>query len=178
MLCAGKGCDHATAATCCVAWGKFRKLQPILTTRHLSPMVRNKVYTAGVHSPMLHGSEIWELNASDLQLLRDDCSMICWICGTKDQDETSSASLLQKLSIEDMVAQIVWTCTVCYVLYQIWQRLEDSRYQRVSTTQKIMVQMWEEWCQEKMWPGWLWSARQKCMEGLCSVLPSAANPLI
>ena len=105
MLCAGGGCDSAIAARCCVAWGKFRKLLPILTTRHLSPKVRGKVYTACVRSAMLHGSETWAPNASDLQRLRrNDRSMIRWICGTKDQDETPSATLLQKLGIDDITA--------------------------------------------------------------------------
>ena len=31
MLYSGGDCDSATAARCCVAWGKFRKLLPILT---------------------------------------------------------------------------------------------------------------------------------------------------
>ena len=33
----GRGCDSANAARCCVAWKKFRKLLPVLTTGHLSP---------------------------------------------------------------------------------------------------------------------------------------------
>ena len=37
LLCSGGGCDSAIAARCCVAWGKFRKLLPLLSTRHLSP---------------------------------------------------------------------------------------------------------------------------------------------
>ena len=37
MLCSGGGCDSDIAARCCVSRGKFRKLLPVLTTRHLSP---------------------------------------------------------------------------------------------------------------------------------------------
>ena len=37
MLCSSEGCDSAIAARCCVPWWKFRKLLPVLTTRHLSP---------------------------------------------------------------------------------------------------------------------------------------------
>ena len=54
MLCSGGG--HI-AARCCMAWGKFRKLLPVLTTRHLSPRIPGKVYEACVCSAMLHGSE-------------------------------------------------------------------------------------------------------------------------
>ena len=43
MLCSGGGCDSAIAARCCVACGKFRKLFPVLTSRHLSPKVRGKI---------------------------------------------------------------------------------------------------------------------------------------
>ena len=56
-ICSGGRCDSAIAARCCVAWGKFRKLLPVLTSRHLSPKVRGKVYMACVRSAMLHGSE-------------------------------------------------------------------------------------------------------------------------
>ena len=37
MLYSGGECDSAIDAKCCVAWGKFGKLLPILTSRHLSP---------------------------------------------------------------------------------------------------------------------------------------------
>ena len=43
MLRSSWGCDSAIAARCCVAWGKFRKLLPVLTSRHLSPRVCDKV---------------------------------------------------------------------------------------------------------------------------------------
>ena len=91
MLSAAGGCDNAIAARCCVAWGKFRKLLPVLTTRHLTPKIRGKVYTTCVRTAMLHGSETWGPNASDLQRLRrNDRAMIRWICGVGVRDETSS----------------------------------------------------------------------------------------
>ena len=62
MLCYGGGCDSAIAARCCVAWGKFRKLLSVLTSRHLSPKVRGKVYMGCVHLAMLHGNETWGPN--------------------------------------------------------------------------------------------------------------------
>ena len=57
ILCSGGGCDSAIAASCCVAWGKLRKLLPVLTTRHLSLRLRGKVYEACVRSTMPYGSE-------------------------------------------------------------------------------------------------------------------------
>ena len=104
MLDAGGGCDTAIATRCCVAWGKFRKLLPILTSRHLSPKIRGNVYEAGVRSAMLHGSETWGPNAADLQRLRrNDRSMIRWICGVNERDEIPSDDLLLKLGICDIV---------------------------------------------------------------------------
>ena len=48
MLCSGGGSDGAIAARCCVGWGEFRKLLPGLTSRHFSPKVHGKVYSACV----------------------------------------------------------------------------------------------------------------------------------
>ena len=63
---AGGGCDSAIAGRCCAAWGKFRKLLPLLTSRHISPKSRGQVYSSCVRSAMLHGSETWGPNASEL----------------------------------------------------------------------------------------------------------------
>ena len=41
-------CSGAIAARCCVAWGKFRKLLSVPTTRYLSPKIYGKVYDACV----------------------------------------------------------------------------------------------------------------------------------
>ena len=35
MLSSGGGCNQAIKARCSVAWGKFRKLLPILTSKHI-----------------------------------------------------------------------------------------------------------------------------------------------
>ena len=42
MLSAGEGCALAIATICSTAWGKFRKLFPILTSKHVSPLFRGK----------------------------------------------------------------------------------------------------------------------------------------
>ena len=64
----------------------------------LSPKVCGRVYTACVPSAMLHGGKMWGPNTSNLERLHhNDHVMIHWICGTKNQDETPSASLLKKL---------------------------------------------------------------------------------
>ena len=112
MLCSGDGCDSATAARCCVAWGKFRKLLTVLTTTHLSLRICGKVYEACVCSAMLHGRETWRPKEFELQwLCRNDCAMICWICGIKNRDQTpSSLLLLLKLGIKDITWALVLHC--------------------------------------------------------------------
>ena len=78
MLCSGWGCESATAAKYCVAWGKFRNILPVLTTKRLSPKICSKVCEACVHAAMLHGSETWGPNTPDLQLLHcNDCAIFC-----------------------------------------------------------------------------------------------------
>jgi len=51
MLCAGGGCKLAIITRCRTAWGKFRKLLPILTSRHISLSTRGKVVNASVYTP-------------------------------------------------------------------------------------------------------------------------------
>ena len=85
--------------------GKLMKLLPALTTRHLPPSIRGKVYEACIRSAMLHGSKMWEQKETELQWLRRNYrAMIRWTCGIKDRDQTPSASLLQKLGIEDITS--------------------------------------------------------------------------
>ena len=82
---------------------------PLLTSKHISLKVRDKVFSACDRPAMLYCNETWAANACDLQrLLRNDRTMIRWICGIKPEDEISSASLLLKLGIED-VAMVLQT---------------------------------------------------------------------
>ena len=122
MLCSGGACDSAIAR-CCVAWGKFRKILPVLTTRHLSPRIRDKVDETCVRSAMLHGNETLGPKEPKMQRLhRHDHGMIRWISGIKDRDETPSALVLLKLGIEDI------TCAMGHVLYQIYHKRSTSQH--------------------------------------------------
>ena len=69
MLGTGGGCTLAIATRCSTAWGKFRKLLPILNSKHVSPLTRGKVFSACICSVVLHGSETWAPTAPDLQRL-------------------------------------------------------------------------------------------------------------
>ena len=108
MLSAEGGCMQAIIARCSAAWGKFKKLLPILTSKHLSPLIRGKVFNVCVRSAMLHGSETWAPTATDLQRLRrTDRAMIRWICGVRLRDETPSAALLDKLGLEEITSVLI-----------------------------------------------------------------------
>ena len=86
----GDGCDSAIAARYCMAWRKFRRLLLVLTTRHPSHKVCGKVYNTCVRSAMLHDGETWGPNAFELEWIRSNDRVICWISGTKDRDEIPS----------------------------------------------------------------------------------------
>ena len=62
ILCSGGGCDSAIATRCCHC-----HILPVLTTWYLSSKVDGKVYGTCVPLAMLHHSETWGLNVSDLQ---------------------------------------------------------------------------------------------------------------
>ena len=103
VLSAEGGCLQAIIARCSAAWGKFKKLLPILTSKHLSLPIRGKVFNVCVRSAMLHGSETWAPTATDLQRLRrTDRAMVRWICGVRLRDEIPSAALLAKLELEEI----------------------------------------------------------------------------
>ena len=103
MLGAGGGCTNAIINRCRIAWGKFRKLLPILTSRHLALHIRGRVFSTCVRTAMLHGSESWGPRACDLQRLRrNDRSMIRWICGVRPQDQINSNVLLAKLGLAEI----------------------------------------------------------------------------
>ena len=103
MLCAGGGCGLAIITRCSTAWGKFKKLLPLLTSKHVSLKARGRVFDACVRSALLHGSETWAPAAADLQRLRrNDRAMVRWICGVKPQDEVTTDVLYAKLGIREV----------------------------------------------------------------------------
>ena len=107
MLCAGGGCKLAIVTRCSTAWGKFKRLLPILTSKHVSLRTHGKVFKACVHSVLLHGSETWAPTAPDLQRLgRNDRSMVRWISGVRDDDEVSSDPLCAMLGVQEVTAAL------------------------------------------------------------------------
>ena len=107
MLCAGGGFELAIITRCCTAWGKFKKLLPILTSKHVSLLTRGKLFEACVRAAMLHGSEAWAPSSSDLQRLRrNDRAMVRWICGVKPDDGVDTDVLYGKLGIHEVTASL------------------------------------------------------------------------
>ena len=79
------------------AWKKFTELLPVLTSCHLSYKTRGHVYSSCVRSAMLHASETWPLNKTNLQC--NDRAMIRQTCSIKPEDVATvwSSELLAKL---------------------------------------------------------------------------------
>jgi hypothetical protein len=102
MMSAGGGCELSSTIRVKSAWGKFRELLPLLTSRVVPLTTRGKVYSSCVRSVMLYGSECWALTQSSLaRLQRNDRAMIRWICNVKP-DQTQhirSDTLLEKLHL-------------------------------------------------------------------------------
>ena len=57
MLSAGGGAEEAVRCRVRCAWGKFKELLPIITSRGTSLIVKGKIYKACVQSVMIYGSE-------------------------------------------------------------------------------------------------------------------------
>ena len=105
VISAGGGCLQAIGARCSVAWGKFKRLLPILTSKNLSLPTRGRVYNSCVRTAMLHGSETWAPRVADTRRLqRTDRAMIRWICGARLSDRTPSGELLTRLGLEDITS--------------------------------------------------------------------------
>ena len=99
----GGGCELSTVTRVRSAWGQFRELLPLLTSRGLKLVTRGHLYETYVRKAMLHASECWAPNAADVaRHQRSDRSMIRWICGVKWDDRVSSDSLLRQLHIPSM----------------------------------------------------------------------------
>ena len=133
---------------------------------------------------MLHSREMWGLNTLNLKRLRcNDRAMICWICGTKIQDETPSASLLKKLGIKDITAVDRSRRLRCYGHVQhatsCIKSVTDLPLpgpREKGRPRKTLVWMSQDWYQW-MWPGWHWPARQEMHGEQVFDIAGAANPI-
>ena len=69
--------------------------------------LQEKYIAANKPLALLHGSETWAPTAPDLQRLRrNDRSMVCWICGVRDDDEVSADTLCAILGVQEVTAAL------------------------------------------------------------------------
>ena len=102
---AGGGCEASATARIRAAWGKFRQLLPLLTSRGLSLHTRGKIYSTYIRPVLLYASESWAPTVFNIaKLQRNDRCMTRWICNTKLRDNISSATILEKLGLVDIDA--------------------------------------------------------------------------
>ena len=102
-ICPEGSCEASTIARVRSAWGKFRELLPLLTSKAITLARRGMVYNSCVRSAMLHASECWAPRSEDKQrLLRNERAMLRWICGVRLKDRVSGSSLLERLKIDSL----------------------------------------------------------------------------
>ena len=107
MLGAGGGCTQTIIARCGVAWGKFRKLLPVLTSRHLPFKVKGRVYNSCVRLAILHGSETWGPRESDLTCMkRSDRAMMRLICRIRSNEPSTTEILCAKLGLAEICSEV------------------------------------------------------------------------
>ena len=100
MLSASGECELVSIARCKCACVEFRQLLLLLANRHLSLLIRGRVYSTCVRRAMLHAAETRPVTVSTLnRLRRNDLATIRWMCNIKTNDNVCFHSLLSKLGI-------------------------------------------------------------------------------
>ena len=94
------GCADAITGRIRSAWKKFSKHLPILTNKGILLKSRGKVFTAAVCGVLLHASETWAVTVEDTsRIVRNDHTMIRWICSSKIMDKIPMQNLRRSLGI-------------------------------------------------------------------------------
>ena len=99
MIGSSGGAEEAPRARVRCAWGKFRELAPILTSRGASLKVKGKVYSACVQCVMTYGNETWPMRVEDMRRLeRAEKMMIRWMGGVTSRNGKASEERRNRLS--------------------------------------------------------------------------------
>ena len=79
MLSAGGGCIAAVTTRCKCAWGKFREILPLLTSKPVPFDLRGRLLSSNVRSWMLHGTETRPMTSKPFT----DCviTIVLWSAG-------------------------------------------------------------------------------------------------
>ena len=103
------GCNDAITARLKSAWKKFRELLPIFTNRGISLHSRGHIFESCVRSVMLHASQTWPVTVEGVsRLIRNDNTMIRWICSTKLADRVPSEQLRSRLGLSSLEDALRW----------------------------------------------------------------------
>ena len=103
MLDAAGGAQSSSITRVKCAWGKFRGLLPLLTSKALPTKVKGELYKACVQTVMLYGCETWPAKLEDGQRLhRNEMTMIRWMCRAAPKDRDSCDLLRKKLGVTSM----------------------------------------------------------------------------
>jgi hypothetical protein len=100
---------EASRARLGCAWGKVRKLAPILSSRGASVKVKGTVYSACARCVMTLDGETWPMRVEEKHRLeRAEKMMIRWMCGVTLRNGKTSEEIRNSLgivSVSDLVRQ-------------------------------------------------------------------------
>lgn len=103
MISAKGGAEDAARTRVRCAWGKFKELSTILTSRGVSLKLKGKIFKTCVQTVMLYASETWAVKAEDMSKLeRTQNAMVRWMCGVTLKDRKSTEELQNRLGVEGM----------------------------------------------------------------------------
>ena len=87
MISAGGGCESAAITRAWTAWGKYRDLLPILSSKSVALKAKDRVYDTCVRSVMLYGSDTWVPRKTEREILqRNEISMLWHMCSIKPEE--------------------------------------------------------------------------------------------
>ena len=99
MFSAKGGAEDAVRARVRCAWGKFKELSPILTSRGVSLKLKGKIFKTCVQTVMIYASETWGVKVEDI-------SMVRWMCGVTLKDRKNTEELQSRLGVEGIAVVI------------------------------------------------------------------------
>ena len=103
MISAGGGCEFAAITRARTAWGKYRDLLPILSSKSVALKTKGRVYDTCVRSAMLYGSDTWASRKTGLaRLQRNEGSMLRCVCGVGPEDRVGGAVMCGRLGMSEL----------------------------------------------------------------------------
>ena len=93
---AGGGCESAAITRARTAWGKYRDLQPIFSSKTVALRTKGRVYNTCIHSAMLYSSETWAPRKTEVdRLQQNERSMLRGMCGIRPDERVGSAAVCE-----------------------------------------------------------------------------------